>query len=71
MRPPPFVTQPDPFSLRSQGNWLDASNGAEPHRAFCLETQMTPDAVNQPAVFGDVILRPGQTYKHVALHAFT
>jgi hypothetical protein len=32
---------------------------------------MTPDAVNQPAVFGDVILRPGQTYKHVALHAFT
>ena len=51
------------------GNWLDASNGAEPHRAFCLETQMTPDAVNSG--LGDVILRPGQTYRHVALHAFS
>lgn len=53
------------------GNWLDASNGAEPHRAFCLETQQPPDAVNQPAALGEVILRPGQVYRHVALHAFT
>jgi aldose 1-epimerase len=52
------------------GNWLDASNKAEPHRAFCLETQQPPDAVNQPAL-GDVILRPGQVYRHIALHAFT
>ena len=52
------------------GNWLDASNRAEPHRAFCLETQQAPDAVNQPQL-GDVILRPGQVYRHVAIHKFT
>ena len=52
------------------GNLLDASNRAEPHLAFCLETQQAPDTVNQPQL-GDVILRPGQVYRHVVIHKFT
>lgn len=52
------------------GNWLGPAEKADAHRALCLETQNWPDAVNKPGVFPDPILRPGQTYRHVALHAF-
>ena len=39
------------------GNWLGEKEGADPHRALCLETQIYPDSVNKPGVFPDPILR--------------
>ena len=51
------------------GNWLGPENKADAHRAFCLETQNFPDAVNKPN-FPDPILRPGQIYSHITLHKF-
>jgi aldose 1-epimerase len=38
--------------------------------AFCLETQKFPNSINVPAWRDEVILRPGQTYKHVMVHRF-
>ncbi len=52
------------------GNWLGPENRADPHRALCLETQNYPDAVNKPS-FPSPILRPGETYNHIAVHKFT
>ena len=58
------------------GNFLDGSakgKGATyvQHAALCLETQKFPNAINVPAWRDQVILRPGQTYRHVMVHAFT
>jgi aldose 1-epimerase len=58
------------------GNFLDGSltgKGATyvQHAALCLETQKFPNAVNVPAWRDQVILRPGQTYRHRMIHAFT
>jgi aldose 1-epimerase len=56
------------------GNFLSKAAGDAPftqHGALCLETEAYPDAVNQTAKgFPDIILRPGATYKHVAIHKF-
>lgn len=58
------------------GNFLDSTNtgkgGAVYHKnnAFCLETQHFPDSINQPN-FASVVLRPGETYKHTMVHAFS
>ena len=41
------------------------------HAAFCLETQKIPNSINVPAWKNDVVLRPGQTYKHVMLVKFS
>jgi aldose 1-epimerase len=41
------------------------------HAAVCIETQKFPNAINVPAWKDDVILRPGQTYKHVLLLKFS
>jgi aldose 1-epimerase len=40
------------------------------HSAFCLETQHYPDAPNQPS-FPSVVLRPGETYRHVCVYSFS
>jgi len=40
------------------------------HAGFCLETQHYPDSPNHKD-FPTVVLRPGQTYKHVMIHKFT
>lgn len=41
------------------------------HRAgFCLETQHYPDSPNQ-LQFPSVILNPGETYRHTAVHQFS
>lgn len=40
------------------------------HAAFCLEAQRYADGANYPEL-GDVILRPGQTYRQTTVHAFT
>jgi aldose 1-epimerase len=58
------------------GNFLDGSlhgKGATyvQHSALCLETQTFPNAINVPAWRDQVILRPGQTYRHRMIHAFT
>lgn len=58
------------------GKFLDGSNkgkGAtyDQYEGFCLETQKYPNAINVPAWKDQVILKPGQTYKHVMVHRFT
>jgi aldose 1-epimerase len=39
--------------------------------AFCLETQKFPNSIDVPAWRNEVILKPGQTYKHVMIHRFS
>jgi len=39
--------------------------------AFCMETQKFPNSINVPAWKNEVILKPGQKYKHVMIHRFT
>jgi aldose 1-epimerase len=59
------------------GNFLDGSitgkGGAVygQYTGVCLETQKFPNAINVPAWKDQVILRPGQTYKHTMVHRFT
>jgi aldose 1-epimerase len=38
--------------------------------AVCLETHHYPNAVNEPA-FPSIILRPGETYRHTCIYAFS
>jgi len=57
------------------GNFLDGTvagkNGVNYVRnaGLCLETQHCPDSPNQPK-FASSVLRPGQTYRHTAVHRF-
>ncbi len=56
------------------GNFLDRVPGKRAslygrHAGLCLETQLFPDAVHQPA-FPSVVLRPGETYRQTTLYAF-
>ena len=58
------------------GNFLDGSargKGAtySQHAGLCLETQKFPNAINVPAWREQVIVSPGQTYRHVMIHRFT
>jgi aldose 1-epimerase len=58
------------------GNFLNGSakgKGATyiQYSGFCLETQKYPNAINIPAWRDQVILNPGQTYRHVMLHKFS
>jgi len=56
------------------GNWLSLNAVDAPyvqHNAVALETQDFPDAVNRPGLFPSVVLRPGETYSHAALFAFS
>ncbi len=39
------------------------------HQGLCLETQHFPNSVNQPN-FPSIILRPGETYRHIMVHKF-
>lgn len=40
------------------------------HGGLCLECQGYPNGVNAPAL-GDVVLRPGQTYRQTTVHKFS
>jgi Galactose mutarotase and related enzymes len=40
------------------------------HAAFCLETQLFPDAPNHPE-FPSTVLRPGERYDHTTIYRFT
>jgi aldose 1-epimerase len=58
------------------GNFLDGSvrgKGATyvQYAGLCLETQKFPNAINVPAWQDQAILRPGGTYRHVMIHAFS
>lgn len=57
------------------GNFLKGQKGAGgktyPYRsALCLETQLPPNAINTPS-FPSPVLRPGETYRHVCVYAFS
>ena len=57
------------------GNFLFGQKGKDgkeykQRSALCLETGGFPDAVNQPT-FPSVILRPGDTYRHTCVYAFS
>jgi aldose 1-epimerase len=41
------------------------------YEAFCIETQKFPNSINVPAWKNEVILKPGQKYKHVMIHRFS
>ena len=58
------------------GNFLNGSAKGKgstygQYAALCLETQKFPNAINVPAWQNQVIVRPGQTYRHVMVHAFS
>lgn len=40
------------------------------YTGLCLEAQKFPNSINVPAWKKDVVLRPGETYKHVITHKF-
>jgi aldose 1-epimerase len=41
------------------------------YEAFCIETQKFPNSINVPAWKNEVVLKPGQQYKHVMIHRFS
>jgi aldose 1-epimerase len=58
------------------GNFLDGSTKGKgttyvQYAGLCLESQKFPNAINVPDWQDQVILRPGQTYRHVLVHKFS
>ena len=58
------------------GNFLDGSLTGKgqryaQHAGLCLETQAFPNAINVPAWQNQMILRPGQVYRHLMRHRFS
>ena len=58
------------------GNFIDGSHTGKgatyvQYAGLCLETQKFPNAINIPAWQDQVILRPGQPYRHTMIHAFS
>ena len=58
------------------GNFLDGSHRGKGatyvrHAGLCLETQKFPNAINVPDWQDQVILRPGQPYRHIMVHTFS
>jgi aldose 1-epimerase len=58
------------------GNFLDGSHRGKgatyvQYAGLCLETQRFPNAVNVPDWRDQVILGPGQPYRHVMIHTFS
>ena len=58
------------------GNFLDGSARGKggtyrQYTGLCIETQKFPNAINIPAWKDQVILRPGQTYRHTMLLRFS
>ncbi|QEN03683.1 galactose mutarotase [Thiospirochaeta perfilievii] len=44
--------------------------GFEEHNFFCAETQMYPDAINNPK-FESIVLNPGEVYRQKTIHNFS
>jgi aldose 1-epimerase len=58
------------------GNFLDGSHKGKgatyvQYAGLCLETQKFPNAINVPAWQDQVMLRPGQPYRHIMVHTFS
>ncbi len=59
------------------GNFLDGTKNGKAGTAYpqyaglCLETQKFPNAINVPAWRDQVVLEPGQTYRHTMVLRFT
>jgi aldose 1-epimerase len=58
------------------GNFLDGSHKGKgatyvQYAGLCLETQKFPNAINIPEWQDQVILGPGQPYRHVMIHTFS
>jgi aldose 1-epimerase len=58
------------------GNFLDGSHKGKDatyvqYAGLCLETQKFPNAINIPQWQDQVILRPGQPYRHIMIHTFS
>ncbi|MFZ5897237.1 MAG: aldose epimerase family protein [Myxococcota bacterium] len=58
------------------GNFLDGKAKGKgtsyaQYTGLCLETQKFPNSINVPAWKDEVILRPGQAYKHTMIHRFS
>jgi aldose 1-epimerase len=70
------VTANQPGVQFYTGNFLDGSQKGKGatyvrHAGLCLETQKFPNAINVEGWRDQVILRPGQPYRHVMVHAFS
>jgi len=58
------------------GNFLDGLVSGKSatyvqYAALCLETQKFPNAINVPDWKNQVIVRPGEVYRHVMIHKFS
>ncbi|HET9955934.1 MAG TPA: aldose epimerase family protein [Polyangiaceae bacterium] len=67
-----FLESDQPAVQFYSGNFLNGSSQGKgtkyiQYAGLCLETQKVPNAVNLPAWREDVILKPGQTYRHTML----
>jgi aldose 1-epimerase len=70
------VTADQPGVQFYTGNFLDGSHKGKgatyvQYSGLCLETQKFPNAINVPAWQDQVILRPGQPYRHTMIHTFS
>lgn len=52
------------------GESLGGVPGLSPRGALAIEPQYPPDAVNQPLDGQDIILRPGEVYRHTIIYRF-
>ncbi len=58
------------------GNFMDGSLKGKgttynQNAMLCLETQKFPNSINIPAWKNEVVLKPGETYKHTMVHKFS
>jgi len=70
------ISSEQPGLLFYSGNFLDGSvkgKGATyaQYDGLCLESEKFPNSINVPAWKEAVVLKPGQTYHHTMVHAFT
>jgi len=52
------------------GESLGDVPGLSPRGALAIEPQYPPDAINQPLDGQDIILRPGEVYRHTIVYRF-
>jgi len=70
------ITADQPGLQFYSGNFMDGKTSGKgvthvQYAGLCLESQKFPNSINVPAWKDEVILKPGQTYKHTMIHKFT
>jgi aldose 1-epimerase len=53
------------------GTLTGKGHAYQQYEAIVMETQKFPNSINVPAWRDEMILKPGQTYKHLMVHRFT